>query len=419
LGEEPEPQSLRKRVGAWTHPSESHGAGIISGVTSFWHGVALSGRLAWGLFASMLSTGSSVAGFLFDVLAFAVLWDQVRSALFGPSTTLSAATTTGRVAAKAFRVVIGSAGTPPRERAIREALLVTVLAPLALAAGLFVVLPAMIFSIFAKNAVPVMLGAGLATMTRMAFYPPFRWFVNPRAVRIILLSYRALAAIVMSMLAVNGLRRAQQLVAAYKQGGVEAQQLQQQQPQQQLQQQPQAAPAASTSQPIPIGGAPGQVQQQMQQPASLVGQPTTGLQALNVFDWGLAATSMLAHRAEALVDSKLAQQRTSQQAPQQPDQQQQLDVQVAQRPRGGSAIDQQEPQIVQTKQQARGRQQEEGVRQRKGAGQAHDEGGIIIDEAPSDDDRRVGSWTHRHAEPPVAKRARSSGAHTSAKRYVH
>lgn len=88
----------------------------------------------------------------------------------------------------------------------RKVVAALVLAPLVSTGFLFLVLPAALFCVAAKNAIPAGVGLAFATGMRIARRPPFTWLLNSSAITLLLVSYRCVSVFALWVLISHGLR---------------------------------------------------------------------------------------------------------------------------------------------------------------------------------------------------------------------
>lgn len=161
--------------------------------------LAFSARLVWGVMWRFARSGMTMGLWTLDVLIFLVLYDQVRTLVYGPSFGKSLLSRVSRIVARTFSVILGRAtnGAAGKERWLRIALASTVFLPLVLAGLFLLALPAMLFSIAVKAAIPTAAGITLVTLAHACTVPPLSWAVNPVLVEVLLYCWRVLGGFVL------------------------------------------------------------------------------------------------------------------------------------------------------------------------------------------------------------------------------
>lgn len=174
------------KVHAQTH-GQGHGAGLHVSVPTFgvptlwsnamatlrtaWLVATFFIRLGWSIFSGMVSRGWAVSAWVLDVLLALVVWDAFRSTVWGPTAGKSLLARLSRIVTRSLAIVWGH-GQDAASEALRApgstqggtrgvimrwgrlGLVLFVAAPVLVTAILFVMLPAALFALAIKNAVP-------------------------------------------------------------------------------------------------------------------------------------------------------------------------------------------------------------------------------------------------------------------------
>lgn len=128
-------------------------------------------RLGWSVLGGMISRGWAVSAWVLDVLVALVVWDAFRTTVWGPSAGKSLLARLSRIVTRSLAIVWGR-GQDAATEALRApgstqggargmvlrwgrlGLVLFVAAPVLVTAVLFVMLPAALFALAIKNAVP-------------------------------------------------------------------------------------------------------------------------------------------------------------------------------------------------------------------------------------------------------------------------
>jgi hypothetical protein len=285
--------------GADLHVTRPPSRGWLAGRTSgFVRGATFTFRMAWLVFTQLMSSGLDVGLFAYDCLGFILMWSVLKSTLFGTSISVVILSRSARVARKAWQAIIGEPGLAKRERNIRLLLALTVLSPMVVAAFCIFVVPAMLLSVAAKNALPAAVGFTVMALVHAMLHPPLSWFVNETAVLILLNCYRVLVAGVIWTLSRAAYSTLSTSVSSYRTGGT-------------------VGEAASASGGVSMaaggGAAPMAAGAAGMAPQQQALAATTGV--LGLVNRGLFAVSDVTARAEQAVDERLEKRGRRRSAP--------------------------------------------------------------------------------------------------------
>lgn len=188
-------------------------------------------RLGWSIFSGMVSRGWAVSAWVLDVLLALVVWDAFRSAVWGPSAGKSLLARLSRIVTRSLAIVWGR-GQDAATEALRApgstqggtrgmvlrwgrlGLVLFVAAPVLVTAILFVMLPAALFALAIKNALPAAVAMTVFAFVHALTVPPFSYLVNASFVEFLIVAWRITASIVFVM-------RAQRAAIAVKEHGAE------------------------------------------------------------------------------------------------------------------------------------------------------------------------------------------------------
>lgn len=286
---------------AWSYSFSTGAASTWARARAWTHGAFASWRLAWHLLLTAAGTGVGSALFLFDVLGVVALWHVGVGAVGGQPLSRILLRRTAAVLVKLYSNLLSSQAAgggkrPRRDVAARLLLAAVVVSPMAVAATLFVLLPLLLFSMAIRQGIPLAIGIAVATAARFTLHFPFSLFLNTTALKAVLSSYRAVAAVAIALALADAAAKAHTLaqagLKAYRGEDIPVPA-------------PLTAPIAAVEPPLPPDafGVP------------VVGT-SSGTGLVGFMDRVLAGANVLAARTEEAVDGRLKQQ-----APQAPAQQ--------------------------------------------------------------------------------------------------